>query len=127
MGGTFDSAPIWCWNSCDGKRHSPPTVGTAALLMGDYGYYRDSTVLVELKVPEVYCLLSSYTVWNDAVIDLFEHKRTTIVDEDYLYMFEEPLIRHAADDIQAVLPYILSDWIVDVRELPETDDWDVVL
>lgn len=96
--------------------------------MGDYGYYCDSTVLVELRVPEALCLLSSYSVWNDAVDDLFEHKRTTIAYDEFCSMFNEPLIRHCVDDIQAVLPYILDDWVVDIRDLPKTDDdWEIVL
>lgn len=96
--------------------------------MGDYAYYRDSTVLLELNVPDSYCLLSSYFIWNDAVDDLIENKRKTIASGRFESMFDEPLIRHDTDDIQAVLPYILSDWIVDVRDLPETDaDWEIAV
>jgi len=128
IGPEFDSAPIWCWHSCNGKLNSPPTVGTAALLMGDYAYYRDSTILIELNVPESYCLLSSYFVWNDAVDAMLDNKRTTIASGKFGNMFDEPLIRHDTDDIQAVIPHISTDWIVDVRDLPETDtDWEIAV
>ena len=128
IGAEFDSAPIWCWHSCNGKLHSPPTVGTAALLMGDYAYYRDSTVVLELVAPDLHCLLSSYFVWNEAVDDLLENKRTTIVGQKFDTMFDKPLIRHDTDDIQGVVPYLLLDWIVDARDLPETDaGWDIAV
>ena len=128
LGLQLDSAPIWCWHSCNGKLHSPPTVGTAALLMGDYAYYRDSTIVLEIDVPESFCLLSSYFVWNDAVDDFFENKRITIAADRFDNMFDEPLIRHDTDDVQAVIPYILSEWIADIRDLPDSDaDWDIAV
>ena len=128
IGPVFSSAPLWCWHSCNGKLHSPPTVATAALLMGDYAFYRDSTVLLELNIPDVHCLLSSYFVWNDAVDDMLDNKRVTIADAKFDNMFDEPLIRHDTDDIQAVIPHIELDWIADVKDLPEHDaDWDTLL
>ena len=96
--------------------------------MGDYAYYRDSTVLLELDVPDPNCLLSSYFIWNDAVDDLLENNRRTIASNKFDTMFDEPLIRHDTDDIQAVIPYILNDWIVETRDLPETDaDWEIAV
>lgn len=98
------------------------------MLMGDYGYYQDSTVLLELDVPDKLCLLSSYSVWNDAVDDLLENKRITILDGKFDIMFDEPLMRHDADDIQAVIPYIMLQWVTDVRELPKSDDdWEIAV
>ena len=93
--------------------------------MGDYKYYQESTVVLEIDVPDSIALLSSYWVWNDAVDDMLENNRTTINAERFATMFDEPLIRHDTDDVQAVIPYILTDWIVDMRDLPELDDkWD---
>ena len=96
--------------------------------MGDYAFYRDSTVLLELNIPDRYCLLSSYFIWNEAVDDMLENKRATIADAKFDSMFDEPLIRHDTDDVQAVIPRIALDWIANVKDLPEHDSgWDTQL
>ena len=79
-------------------------------------------VLVELNVPDELCLLSSYSIWNDALSDFLEHNRITIQESQFSAMFDEPLLKHSMDDIQAVIPYIMSDWIADIRNLPESED-----
>lgn len=118
---SFDSAPFWCWHSCHGTYEAPPTVLTASLLIGDWKYAK-SMVLVELNVPDELCLLSSYSIWNDALSDFLEHNRITIQESQFSAMFDEPLLKHSMDDIQAVIPYIMSDWIADIRNLPESED-----
>ena len=124
---SFESAPFWCWHSCNGTYNAPPTVGTASLLIGDWKYAK-STVLVELNVPDELCLLSSYSIWNDALDDFLEYKRTTIQGSKFAAMFDEPLLKHSMDDIQAVIPYIMSDWIVDIRNLPASEgNWDITI
>ena len=128
IGLALDTAPFWCWHSCNGKLFSPPTVGTAAGLLGDYAHHRESTVVVELDVPQDLCLLSSYFVWNQAVEDLWENNRPNIRTAEYEQMFVSPLLKHDADDIQGVIPYILSNWVIEIRELPKSDDdWDLAV
>ena len=128
IGPPFDHALVWCWHSCNGKKHSPPTVGTASLLMGDWNYYASSTVLVELDAPKEHCLLSSYKRWNDALCYFLEHRKETISVGLFDDMFDDPLMKHPGDDIQAVLPYIMRDWIIDIRNLPESDEkWESVI
>src|SRR5688500_16627248 len=59
------AAPVWCWHSCEGELGRGPTVQTAAMLMGDWGYYAHQTRVVELNVPDELPLLSSYWAWNE--------------------------------------------------------------
>ena len=98
------------------------------MLLGSWDIHAASTVIIELQVPENLCLLSSYSVWNDALSDFLENSRKTIKGREFDMMFVEPLSKHPDDDIQAVIPYILPQWIVDVRDLPKSDDnWDVAV
>ena len=66
-------------------------------------------------------------MWNDALEDFIENRRETI-DHSFDPMFDEPLIKHDSDDVQAVIPWIMTEWIVDVRDLPKTnDDWEALI
>ncbi len=95
--------------------------------MGDWNYYARSTVVIEISVPDDRCLLSSYSMWNDAVCDFLENRRDTIGGK-FDEMFDEPLMKHRDDDIQAVIPYIMLEWTIDVRDLPESDDdWEAAI
>lgn len=118
-------APIWCWHSCNGQHGAPPTVGTVAMLMGDWEYYAASMVILELAVPDEIVLLSSYSRWNNAVDDALDLKSQRIRTGVFSDMFDSPLMKHATDDIQAVIPRVHPSWIVDIRLVPDEDsDWD---
>ena len=115
-----DAVPVWCWHSCNGRRGAGPTVNTAHSLIGDWDFYAHQMHVIELQVPESVSLLSSYWLWNELLDETITTQRIPDFDSHYVSMFEEPLIKHDTDDIQAVLPYIERAWIVDVRPLPLT-------
>ena len=121
--------PIWCWHSCNGIDGACPTVGTFAMLMGDWNYYAASMTCLELIVPHELALLSSYSRWNEAIDDAMDRREDSIATEAFIDMFDSPLIKHDTDDIQAVVPRIESTWVVHRWTLPlgdsETLDWDM--
>lgn len=120
VGGKMTSAPVWAWHSCNGRRGSPPTVGTLAMLMGDWNFHTASQVVLELEIPDRLALLSSYDRWNRAIYDAMERGLNDIGPK-FQNMFDTPVLRHRDDDIQAVIPYVERSWILDVRSLPEGD------
>ncbi len=66
--------PIWCWHSCNGIHQSCPTVGTLAMLMGDWNYYSPKMIVIECNIPDNLVLLSSYSRWNEAICDAMDRK-----------------------------------------------------
>jgi hypothetical protein len=120
VGGQMASAPVWGWHSCNGRRGSPPTVGTLAMLMGDWNFHTASQVVLELEIPDRLALLSSYDRWNQAMDDALDRGLNDI-DPRFQNMFDRPLLRSGTDDIQAVIPYVERSWIIGVRSLPEGD------
>jgi hypothetical protein len=109
-------APIWCWHSCNGKIGSPPTVGTATALFGSVESVQ-GMVTLELAVPSEFVLLSSYHEWNAFLDYVIVEKRLPNTRRKYRKMFAEPLLKHDADEIQAVIPFIDSAWVRGVSEL----------
>ena len=92
--------------------------------MGDWDYYASKMFMVELEVPDNLVLLSSYWRWNEALDDAL-YASDIIRTEAFADMFDDPLIKHETDDIQAIIPHIHRSWIIDVRSLPEQDrDWE---
>lgn len=130
LGSRMTGAPLWCWHSCNGALESEPTVGTYALLMGDWDHYASSMVSLQLDVPDNLVLLSSYSRWNEAIDDAIDRKLADIDGVRFYDMFEWPMMKHDTDDVQAVVPYIDTSWITDVRGLPYASsdqlDWDLV-
>jgi hypothetical protein len=120
VGGQVASAPVWGWHSCNGQHGSPPTVGTLASLMGDWNFHAPSRVVLELDVPDRLALLSSYYRWNRAIDDVMERGLKDI-EPKFQNMFDTPVLRHRDDDIQAVIPYVERNWIIDIRSLPGGD------
>jgi hypothetical protein len=106
-----EHAPIWCWHSCHGTLNQPPTVGTAAYLLSESDFERGLAVL-ELAIPADTMLLSSYYAWNRFLDAVITKKRLPRSPRRAGWMFEEPLLRHADDDIQAVIPLIRPSWLV---------------
>lgn len=123
----MDAVPVWCWHSCNGKLSVGPTVDTASSLIGDWKYFAHQMRVIELDVPHELPLLSSYYEWNQLLDEALETQQTPDFNSPHISMFDSPLIKHDADDIQAVLPLIEKHWVLDIRALPETndsgDDW----
>ena len=129
IGVTEINVPLWCWHSCNGVDGSAPTVGTLASLMGDWNYYATYMLVLELSVPDDLVLLSSYWRWNEAMNDAIDRRSEQIDTPRFIDMFDPPLIKHDADDVQGVMPAIDYSWITDMRALPSGDvselDWDL--
>lgn len=121
------TAPIWCWHSCNGIHQSCPTIGTLAMLMGDWNYYSPKMIVIECNIPDNLVLLSSYSRWNEAIGDAMDRKSDSIDGNRFDDMFDIPLFKHDTDDIQAVVPHIDRDWITARWSLPQVDatelDW----
>ncbi len=114
-------APIWAWHSCEGTWCAPPTIATARALLSDL-QIMDGMCVVEFEAPAELCVLSSYRRFNallDVVLDGETPDR-----EAFLDMFNVPPIEEH-DDIQAVLPYLKMEWVMDIRHLDlKPDRWD---
>lgn len=81
--------------------------------------------LIELNVPDELALLSSYSVWNEALDRMLDTSANSIDPQKIGPMFDTPLLKHSVDDIQAVVPRIHSSWIAEIRPLPPTgDNWE---
>jgi hypothetical protein len=123
------NVPIWCWHSCNGIEYSCPTVGTIAMLMGDWNFFAVRMTVLEIDVPQALAVLSSYSRWNDAIDHAIYLRSDSIDDAAFADMFDSPLIRHDTDDIQAVIPRIEPSWVVCGWSLPAGDadklDWDM--
>lgn len=113
-----DAVPIWCWHSCGGKSCAGPTIETANDMLGDWSYYAPVMRVIELEVPEGVALLSSYFQWNELLDEAIQANETPDFNSRHVSMFENPLLKHDHDDVQATLPFVERNWVVDVRKLP---------
>ncbi|MBK7871738.1 MAG: DUF3841 domain-containing protein [Saprospiraceae bacterium] len=115
-------APIWAWHSCDGTLNAPPTMSTARNLLTDMQIL-DGVCVVEFDAPASLSLLSSYNRFND-LLDSYLHSEQLPLREAFLDMFEVFPIQEY-DHIQAALPYLQMDWVLDIRHLDmKPDRWD---
>lgn len=115
--------PIWCWHSCDGVWRGPPTVGTANMLLAADEIQR-GMVAIEVLVPTSLVLLSSYTQWNTFIDVFIKRRRIPASNHRSRRMFDEPLIKHNCDCIQAIIPFIEPEWVQRSFDLVlEGRDW----
>lgn len=117
------NAPIWAWHSC-GEWHRGPTVAHAMSVLTDYQLL-NGVILLEMEVPDEYCLLSTSTGFN-ALIDEVIDSGDIIDPAHYVQMFEIPLSLNG-DDIQASIPCIRKAWIQEIRSVdikPGKTDYD---
>lgn len=115
--------PIWAWHSCQGVPGQQPTVGVACGLLSEYDI-QQGMVVMELLVPPGMALLSSYYGWNRFLDVVITKHRLPRSRRRSRWMFEEPLLRHEHDDIQAVIPTIDPRWIRHIEPLiVDGRDW----
>ena len=116
---------IWAWHSCGKSKHSP-TLGDARALLSDLEI-DDGIQTIELECPDKFILLSNYGTWN-IILDLFmDNKIHTKIDNSQVEaLFNINLEQLEADDaIQATLPLLKKEWIIDIRALNlEADNFD---
>ncbi|MFN7116477.1 MAG: hypothetical protein ACK4TA_06725 [Saprospiraceae bacterium] len=114
-------APIWAWHSCDGILHGFPTVGTARQLLSDL-QINSGICVIEFEAPAHLCLLSSYNRFCELIDAFFEQEHPE--QEAFQDMFMVPPLSEY-DSIQAALPMIQMDWVLDIRYLDlKADRWE---
>lgn len=111
------NAPIWAWHSCRGYGKSP-TLDDARNLLCDLEL-EAGIQTIELECPDELASLTSYSTWN-MIADKFMDKSpvTNISPLQVVAMWNvNPSSMKKYDAIQATLPYIKQEWIVDIRPL----------
>ncbi len=106
-------APIWAWQSCQTQGHGP-TIATALEQFTDFQLL-NGVVLLEMEVPDHLCLLSTFSGFLqllDEVIDYGDIRHP----EAHQDMFQLPEVLEE-DNIQASIPYIRSEWLLDIRSV----------
>lgn len=105
-------APIWAWHSCNGWQ-KPPTLDDARGLLSDIELEM-GVMTVEMEVPESIVLLSNYNRYCDLLFDHLDGN--ALAYQTYRDMFDlnptDPELT-----IQATLPYISPEWVLDIRPL----------
>lgn len=114
-------APIWAWHSCEGVLYGAPTMSTARNLLSDL-QIMEGICVVEFEAPVETCLLSSYNRFCE-LLDVFLDNN--LPESDTFHdMFDVPPIAEG-DNIQATLPLLHLDWVLDMRHLDmKADRWE---
>lgn len=114
-------APIWAWHSCNGKWGGSPTFETARTLLTDM-QLAEGICVVELDAPADLCLLSSYQLFCELLDNVLDNM--PLERDASLKMFDVSILQDY-DAIQAVLPMLRMDWVLDIRYLNmKPDRWD---
>ncbi len=113
------NAPIWAWHSCGGIYGKSPTLGDASNLLS-LMEIKDGVKTIELEVPDEFVLLSSYGAWNSEVLDYFiigaEDVTLPLQKRNDLFHITPQNLKDY-DSIQATLPFLRLEWLVDIRSL----------
>ncbi|MFK7905930.1 MAG: DUF3841 domain-containing protein [Chitinophagales bacterium] len=113
------NAPIWAWHSCGGVYGKSPSLGDASNLLSLYDI-EQGVQTIEFECPDELVLLSSYGKWNSDVLDYFimGAKAVTLPTKKLQQLFEVNAQNlHEYDSIQATLPFLKQEWVVDIRPL----------
>lgn len=111
------NAPIWAWHSCNTYQKAP-TLDDARALLSDFEIETGIKV-VEFECPDDIALLSFYSIWND-ILDLFiqGNQAISLKKNTFETLFD---VRSSTfkkgDSIQATLPFLKKEWIIEIREL----------
>ncbi|MGA5716774.1 DUF3841 domain-containing protein [Bacillus bombysepticus] len=108
--------PIWAFHSCDGYKN-PPSVHTATELFGEAA---QEFHLIKFKCPNSMIMLTSYKVWCNIFFKLSIDPKSNITIEEQKHLFE--LYPKTDEDwechnVQATIPYLKKEWIVDIIDL----------
>jgi hypothetical protein len=109
--------PIWAWHSCSKYEHPPRLVDARGLLSDSN--LEDGRQTIEFECPVEMVLLSSYRMWNMMLYEIFDSNEEIKIDMqivDELFATQRKQFKKY-DSIQATLPYLLLDWVKDIRPL----------
>lgn len=112
-----ENAPVWAWHSC-GRFEQAPTLDVAGNLLSLFEI-EAGVKTIEFEYPEHFTLLTNYGPWNDIIyhfLDGFEASKIALADLQALYDLEPDSLSEY-DAIQATLPYLCMEWVVDIRDL----------
>jgi hypothetical protein len=112
--GSTAYAPIWAWHSCGGYGR-PPTLGVARSLLSDLELEAGIRT-IEFECPKTMVLLSQYSPWNELLDRFMDNREQTRIGP----ALEKRLFAVASDSkmIQATLPHLKTEWVIDIRALP---------
>jgi len=116
-------APVWAWQSCRAAGRGP-TIGTALDAYTDFQLL-SGIVLIEMEVPGHLCLCSTYSGFLQLLDEVIDYGTVTH-PEAHQEMFQIPEVL-LDDDIQAAIPFIRKEWILDIRSVdikPGKSDFD---
>lgn len=109
--------PVWGWHSC-GAHQQPPDADVARMLLSDHQLEENGMVLLALECPADQVLASDYGAWCEQVYFADSAQRLPGETQAARALFE---IDHAAMPpdalIQATLPCVRRDWLVQARQL----------
>ncbi len=114
------NAPIWAWHSCGGQFGKAPTLGDASNLLG-WLESENSVQTIEFECPDELALLSKYGAWNREVLDYFIIGGEDVIlpktKLDDLFGIHPNMKLEEYESIQATLPYLQLEWVIDIRPL----------
>ncbi|MEJ3653728.1 hypothetical protein WEH80_12160 [Actinomycetes bacterium KLBMP 9759] len=102
--------PIWGW-------HGRLTLADAAMLFDAEHELSLGFATVDLAAPDELAVSSDYGAWNDYMSDVVAGTPAAW----------DPTGTPAREPVQVCLPYLLAEWVLDVRPLPSSGwgdlDW----
>ncbi|MBK8968966.1 MAG: DUF3841 domain-containing protein [Saprospiraceae bacterium] len=110
-------APVWAWHSCGGFG-KPPALRDARALLSDLEL-ENGVQTIELDCPDDCALLSMYGVWNTILDAFMDRSSDTVIGkrlERQLFKIRPEKIGEF-DAVQASLPLIKKEWVLDIRPL----------
>lgn len=110
--------PVWAWHSCSGYKN-PPSSDTARELFSEVQLEK-GIQLIKFKCPNSLSMLTNYSAWNMILNKFIDDPKTNITSEERKYLFElypETDEEWECHEIQATLPYIKKEWIMEITNL----------
>lgn len=111
------NAPIWAWHSCGGPKE-PPTLDVARNLLSDIEI-ESGIQTIEFECPDHLALLTNYDDWCSILFRLLDGLDTSKIEERDIQAMYPSDFDHLEEyeAIQATLPYLCLDWVVEIRDL----------
>ena len=113
-------APVWAWHSC-GAYEAPPTDDTASNLLSIL-QLEAGIKLLSFECPDELAVLSHYGPWNEIIDFFIDHGEQAVINdklEQQLFNIKTELETY--ESIQACLPYLQMEWVVDMKTLDASE------
>lgn len=103
------SPPVWTFETDPGELDL-----LATMLLSDHELSQSDYVTLELIVPENRILRTSYSAWCELYFSCLETGR---IEDDGTWLDCSPTDEYPSHTAQAILPYILKEWVKKVVPL----------